>query len=86
LVVALGEEELGVIFVEDTVRDAGAIDATVDLDVRSVVGLGEVSRKTAVVENSVCLLSVTKRDDLVVTGSVLRGHARWAGTRCSWIG
>ena len=29
--IALREEELGVIFVEDTVRDAGAIDTTVDL-------------------------------------------------------
>ena len=31
--IALREEELGVIFVEDTVRDAGAIDAPVDLDI-----------------------------------------------------
>ncbi len=47
--IALREEELGVIFVEDTVRDAGAIDATVDLDICIIVGLGEVSREAAVV-------------------------------------
>jgi hypothetical protein len=47
--IALREEELGVIFVEDTVRDAGAIDATVDLDICTIVGLGEVSREATVV-------------------------------------
>ena len=36
--IALEEEELGVIFVKDTVRNAGAIDATADLDIRSIVG------------------------------------------------
>ena len=41
--------ELGVIFVEDTVRDAGAIDAPVDLDICTIVGLGEVSREATVV-------------------------------------
>ena len=46
--IALGEEELGVIFVKDTVRNAGAIDATMDLDIRSIVELGEISRETAV--------------------------------------
>ena len=35
-----GEEELGVMFVKDTVRNAGTKDATVDLDIRSIVGLG----------------------------------------------
>jgi hypothetical protein len=34
--IALREEELGVIFVEDTVRDAGAIDAPVDLDICTI--------------------------------------------------
>ena len=47
--IALREEELGVIFVEDTVRDAGAIDAPVDLDICTIVGLGEVSREATVV-------------------------------------
>jgi hypothetical protein len=45
--IALREEELGVIFVEDTVRDADAIDVTVDLDI-CIVGLGEVSRAAVV--------------------------------------
>ena len=36
--IALGEEELGVVFVKDTIRDAGAIDTAVDLDVCTVVG------------------------------------------------
>ena len=39
--IALEEEELGVIFVKDTVRNAGAIDATADLDIRSIVGQGQ---------------------------------------------
>ena len=47
--IALGEEELGVIFVKDTVRDAGVIDAAVDLDISTIVGLGEVRRETTVV-------------------------------------
>ena len=47
--IALREEELGVVFVKDTVRDAGAIDAAVDLDVCTIVGLGEVRRETTVV-------------------------------------
>jgi len=46
--IALREEELGVIFVEDTVRDADAIDVTVDLDICTIVGLGEVSRAAVV--------------------------------------
>ena len=49
--ISLGEEELGVIFVKDTVRDAGPIDAAVDLDICTIVGLSEVSRETTVVED-----------------------------------
>ena len=34
--IALEEEELGVIFVKDTVRNAGAIDATADLNMKNL--------------------------------------------------
>ncbi len=59
---ALREEELGVIFVEDTVRDAGAIDATVDLDICTIAGFGEVSREAAVVGNGQLALEEGSRD------------------------
>ncbi len=60
--IALREEELGVIFVEDTVRDAGAVDATVDLDICTIVGLGEVSREAAVVGTGQLALEEGSRD------------------------
>jgi hypothetical protein len=60
--IALREEELGVIFVEDTVRDAGAIDATVDLDICTIVGLGEISREAAVVGDGQLALEEGSRD------------------------
>jgi hypothetical protein len=60
--IALREEELGVIFVEDTVRDAGAIDASMDLDVCTIVGLGEVSREAAVVGDGQLALEEGSRD------------------------
>ena len=60
--IALEEEELGVIFVKDTVRDAGSIDAAVDLDICTVVGLSEVSRETTVVEDGQFALEEVSRD------------------------
>jgi hypothetical protein len=67
--IALEEEELGVIFVKDTVRDAGAIDAAVDLDIRSIVGLDEVSREMAVVGDGQFALEEGSRESALDGGA-----------------
>ena len=46
--VAQGEEELGVVVVEDLVRDAGAEDAADDLDVGAYIGFRKVAGELAV--------------------------------------
>ena len=38
------------------------------------------------IENSVCSLVETDREDLVLPGGADRLHARWEGMRCAWIG
>ena len=72
--IALGDEELGVVFVKDTVRDAGAIDAAVDLDVSAIVGLGEVSREAAVVGNWQLALEEGSRDIVSLELELRRGQ------------
>ena len=42
--------------------------------------------KHFLMENSVCSLVDTDREVLVLPGGADRLHARWYGTRCSWIG
>jgi hypothetical protein len=60
--ISLGEEEPGVIFVKDTFRDAGSVDAAVDLNICTIVGLGEVSRETTVVGDGQFALEEGSRD------------------------
>ena len=45
---AQGEEELGVVVVEDLVRDAGSVDAAEDLDVGTTVGCRKVAGESAI--------------------------------------
>ena len=49
LEVSQGEEELGMVIVEDLVRNTGAVDAAEDLHVSVTIGLREVSGEAAIV-------------------------------------
>ena len=48
--VAQGEEELGVVVVEDLVRDAGSVDTAEDLDVGTTVGCRKVAGVSSVAD------------------------------------
>ena len=51
LEVSQGEEELGMVIVEDLVRNTGAVDAAEDLHVSVTIGLREVSGEAAIVRD-----------------------------------
>jgi hypothetical protein len=46
--VAQGEEERGVVIVEDLVRDAGAVDAANDLDIGTAIGFRKIAGESAI--------------------------------------
>jgi hypothetical protein len=58
LVLAQGEEKLGVVVVEDLVRDAGSVDAAKDLDVGAAVEFRKVVGESAIERNGEQTLEV----------------------------